>query len=403
MSGRTRTLIGFGVVGALLLFVPNLTEWLDAPGFYVTFLFTSFFWISQASSWNILTGYSGYFSFGQGAWFGIGVYTTGVLAGKEGWSFVAALPMAGILAGVAGLLLGLVVFRVRKLSGEIFALTTLAVAFVFASIARLWSFIDGGAGVFMTGTELPSFLGDDFRTAMYRMTLVVALGTVLVAYLIYESRLGWGLFAIRDDEQVARGLGVPAFRSKMIALGTNAFFAGLMGGVWALQIGFVTVDDVFNIRVPLFVILMAVLGGMSHWMGPVVGAVIIYTLTDRLNSAGLADVNQVLIGSLLIILVLGVREGIYLRLRARWLASGVVFFGAMAVLTVFDLTDSLIWDFMWAMLLTMVVALIPNGLWDWMAIAGRNIWNRMKSFGKSDDPGDGDPPEEPAMAEQAGS
>jgi len=215
----------------------------------------------------------------------------------------------------------------------------------------------------MTGTPLPEFLGD-FRTSMYRMTLVLALLTVLVAYLIFDSRLGWGLFAIRDDEEVARGLGVPVFRQKMIALGTNAFFAGLMGGVWALQIGFVTVDDVFNIRVPLFAILMAVLGGMRHWMGPVVGAAIIYTLTDRLNSAGLQDVNQVIIGALLIVLVLGVREGIYLRIRERWVAAAVIFFGAMAVLTIFDLTSSLIWDFSYSLLITMVMLLIPTPTWE---------------------------------------
>jgi branched-chain amino acid transport system permease protein len=356
-------LIGFAIVAVVLGLVPNVVEVLDAPGFYLTFLFTMFFWISQSSSWNILTGYSGYFSFGQGAWFGIGVYTTGILAVKHGWPFLIALPVAGLVAGAAGLLLGLVVFRLRRLSGEIFALTTLAVSFVLASVARLTSLIDGGRGIFMTGTPLPEFLGD-FRTSMYRMTLVIALLTVLTAYLIFESRLGWGLFSIRDDEEVARSLGVPTFRYKMTALGTNAFFGALMGGVWALQIGFVTVEDVFNIRVPLLVILMAVLGGMRHWMGPVVGAAIIYTLTDRLNSAGLADVNQLIIGGLLIVMVLGVREGIYLRIRARWIASGVMFFGAMAVLTVFDLTSSLIWDFSYALLITMVMLLIPTPLWE---------------------------------------
>lgn len=363
MTTRNKTLIGFAIAAVVLGLVPNVVDVLNAPGFYLTFMFTMFFWISQASSWNILTGYSGYFSFGQGAWFGIGVYTTGILAAKNGWPFLVALPVAGLVGGAAGLLLGLVVFRLRRLSGEIFALTTLAVSFVLASVARLTSLIDGGRGIFMTGTPLPEFLGD-FRTSMYRMTLVIALLTVLTAYLIFESRLGWGLFSIRDDEQVARGLGVPTFRYKMIALGTNAFFGALMGGVWALQIGFVTVEDVFNIRVPLLVILMAVLGGMRHWMGPVVGAAIIYTLTDRLNSAGLADVNQVIIGALLIVLVLGVREGIYLRIRARWVASAVIFFGAMAVLTVFDVTSSLIWDFSYALLITMVMLLIPTPLWE---------------------------------------
>ncbi len=363
MTSRTKTLIGFAVAAVVLGLVPNVVDVLDAPGFYLTFMFTMFFWISQSSSWNILTGYSGYFSFGQGAWFGIGVYATGILASKHGWPFLIALPVAGLVAGAAGLLLGLVVFRLRRLSGEIFALTTLAVSFVLASVARLTSLIDGGRGIFMTGTPLPEFLGD-FRTSMYRMTLVIALLTVLTAYLIFESRLGWGLFSIRDDEEVARGLGVPTFRYKMTALGTNAFFGGLMGGVWALQIGFLTVEDIFNIRVPLLVILMAVLGGMRHWMGPVVGAMIIYTLTDRLNSAGLADLNQVIIGALLIVLVLGVREGIYLRISARWIASGVIFFGAMAVLTAFDLTSSLIWDFSYALLITMVMLLIPTPLWE---------------------------------------
>jgi branched-chain amino acid transport system permease protein len=373
MSRRTKVVLGFAVVFVLLNLVPNLSQALDLPGFYLTFLFTAFFWIGQASSWNILTGYSGYFSFGQGAWFGIGVYTTGVLATKESWPFLAALPMAGIIALAAGLVMGLVVFRLRKLAGEIFALTTLAVAFVLAAVARMSSYIDKGRGIFMTGTPLPEFLGE-FREAMYRMTLLVALLTVLAAYLIYESRLGWGLFAVRDDETVAAGLGVPAFRYKMTALGANAFFSGLLGGVWALQIGFIGVEEVFNIRVPLFVILMSVLGGMRHWMGPVVGAVIIYTLTDRLNSAGevstplgtidFIDVNQIIIGGLLIVMVLGVREGIFLRMRDRWVTSTVAFAGTMAVLVAFDLTDSLVWDFAYSALVTVAPLLVPTRIYD---------------------------------------
>jgi branched-chain amino acid transport system permease protein len=363
MSSRARVLGGFLVAALLLAFIPELTEAIDLPRFYVIFLFTVFFWVAQASSWNVLTGYSGYFSFGQGAWYGIGVYTVAVLTGKHGWSFITALPMAGLMALVGGLLLGVVVFRLRQLTGEIFALTTLAVAFVLASLARISPAIDGGTGTFMTGTPLPSFLGE-FSTAMYRLTLVIMLLTVLAAYLTHDSRLGWGLFSIRDDEPVAGGLGVPVFRYKMVALGINAFFAGLMGGVWSLQLGFVTIDDVFNIRVPLFVILMTVLGGLGHWMGPVVGAVIIYTLSDRLNSAGLTDVNQIVIGSLLVVLALAVKEGVYVRLRDRWVTTLVTFFGVMAIITVFDITGSLISDFAIAMVATVLMMLIPKGVWE---------------------------------------
>lgn len=363
MTARARVLSVFGMVAVALFFFPALQEALDLPRFYVIFLFTVFFWVAQASSWNVLTGFSGYFSFGQGAWFGIGVYTVAVLSGKNGWSFMVAMPLAGLFALIGGLLLGVVVFRVRRLTGEIFALTTLAVAFVLASFARITPAIDGGTGTFMTGTPLPSFLGD-FTTAMYRMTLVIMLLTVLAAYLIYDSRLGWGLFSIRDDEAVAGGLGVPTFRYKMVALGVNAFFAGLMGGVWSLQIGFVTIEDIFNIRVPLFVILMSVLGGLGHWMGPVVGAVIIYTLSDRLNSAGLTDVNQIIIGTLLVVLALAVKEGVYVRLRRRWAASSILFFGLLVILTVFDVTDSLISDFAIAMVITALSLLMPERLWD---------------------------------------
>lgn len=362
MTSRSKTLLGFGLVAALLAFVPALQEALDLPRFYVIFLFTTFFWIAQASSWNVLTGFSGYFSFGQGAWYGIGVYTVAVLTNKHGWSFLAALPVAGLLALVVGLGLGVVVFRVRRLTGEIFALTTLAVAFVLASLARITTAIDGGTGIFMTGTPLPEFLGD-FTTAMYRMTMVIMLLTVLAAYLVHDSRLGWGLFSIRDDEPVAGGLGVPVFRYKMTALGINAFFAGLMGGVWSLQLGFVTVDDVFNIRVPLFVILMSVLGGLTHWMGPVVGAVIIYTLSDRLNSAGLTDVNQIIIGALLVVLALAVREGVYVRMRKRWLGSLLTFAGVMGLEALLDMNDSLISDFAYAAVVTVLMLLIPDSAW----------------------------------------
>ncbi len=369
MKSRRRALTGFAVAFLILLAVPHLAERMDWPGFYLTFMFTAFFWITQSSSWNMLTGYSGYFSFGQGAWFGVGVYTTAVLAGKQGWSFLAALPLAGFTALIVGLLLGLVVFRLRSLGGEIFALTTLAVAFVLAAIARIFAAIDGGRGAFMTSVPLPEFLGE-FRPAMYRMTLVIMMLTLVTAYLIYESRLGWGLFAIRDDEQVARGLGVPTFRYKMAALGANAFFGGLMGGVWALQIGFVTVEDVFSIRVPLFVILMSVLGGTRHWMGPVVGSLIIFTIVDRFNSAGFENFNQVFIGSLLILLVLAVREGIYLRIRERWVATASLFGLIIAASVIFN-SSSMVWKFLWALLGILLMALIPDRAWQKLALRRR--------------------------------
>ena len=309
-------------LAVLLWFAPDLKAVVDFPIFYLLFGYTLFFWIAQASSWNLFTGFSGYFSFGQGAFYGVGVYAVGVLVAKQGWPLLLSFIAGGVLSALLGLFIGLVVFRLRKLRGEIFALMTLAVAFVLGAVARVNSTIDGGQGIPLSSVPLPEALGD-FPAMMFRLGLIVATLAVLCAQFIQRSRLGWGLFSIRDDEDVAETLGVPTFRFKMAALGISTFLAGLSGAVHSLQISYITIEDVFNIRVPLLVILMSILGGTRHWMGPVLGAVVVYTLNDRLNGAGLQDVSDIVIGALLIIMIVLVKEGLYLRMQARPLRAVV--------------------------------------------------------------------------------
>ena len=118
---------------------------LHLPTFYESLLYLIFHWVVLAVSWNILSGYSGYFSFGHGAFYGLGVYTTAVLAGKWDWPFLATLPFAALVAAVFGVALGAVVFRVKRLRGELFALLTLAITFVVAMVI-LNTPIDGEIG-----------------------------------------------------------------------------------------------------------------------------------------------------------------------------------------------------------------------------------------------------------------
>lgn len=354
--------VAFLTAGLLLWLVPWLRAQLDFPVFYLIFLYFVFFWIAQASSWNMLTGYSGYFSFGQGAFYGVGVYTTATLVDKFDGNFLASLPLAGLNAALLGLGIGFAVFRQRKLRGELFALLTLAVALVVAAVIRNVDAIDGGYGVPLGQVPYPEFLGD-YSTMLYRLGLIIALLTVFVAYAIQHSRLGQGLFAIRDDEAVAEGLGVPTFRYKMVVLAISCFFAGLSGGLHALQINYVAVESVFNIRIPLFVILMSILGGRRHWLGPVLGAVIIYTLSDRFSSARLEFLNQIIIGSLLIVMVLFVREGIFARLQRRaWFALGL--FGLALVIQVLGgIGARLISQVAVAMLALIAALLLPDVLY----------------------------------------
>jgi len=349
----------FLAVGVSLLFVPNLRGVLDFPIFYLIFLYFIFFWIAQASSWNMFSGYSGYFSFGQGAFYGMGVYTTATLINRTGIPFIATLPLAGLFAALLAVFTGYIVFRLRSLRGELFALLTLALDFVLAAVVRRTNFIDGGFGITLGGVAYPEFLGT-VPEMIFRLGMIVALLTVFVSYAIYHSRFGQGLFAIRDDENVAEGLGVPTFRYKILIFAIASFFAGLSGGLHALQISYVTVEGIFNIRIPLFVILMAILGGRRHWLGPIFGAVIIYTLNDSFTSAQLEYFNDIAVGSLLIIMILFVREGIFERLRNRLIPGLVVLIGSFVIQLILPLEDTrLITQLAISMLVTISFLLLP--------------------------------------------
>ena len=140
-----------------------------------------FHWIVLATSWNILSGYSGYFSFGHGAFFGTGIYTTAVLAGK----FDCAVPVDAAGRGAAspallGVALGAVVFRVRRVRGELFALLTLAVTFVLATIV-LNTPIDGGPGVYLSARRRCPRSARRRRATFYLLALALAVATLMVA------------------------------------------------------------------------------------------------------------------------------------------------------------------------------------------------------------------------------
>ena len=328
-----RTLAAIAVVFGALAVLPYAGESIDLPAFYLAFLAGALFWIAQATSWNILSGFSGYFSFGQGAFFGVGAYTTAVLMGRHGLDFFVTLPIAGGLAIAVGLGVGALAFRLRSLRGEIFALLTLAVPFILGPLARISPAIDGGQGVRVPIPDAAEAVGG-FQPFIYLVSLAIAAVGVGLAFALQHSRTGWALFAIRDAEPVAEGLGVPTFRYKMAAIAINGGIAGLAGSVYALQVGFVTVEGVFNLTVPLFVIVMSVLGGRFHWLGPAIGAIVIHTLRDRLAAGGFEGLSLIILGLVLATLVLLAPEGLVARLRIRPRIVTVTAVGVIAVLAV---------------------------------------------------------------------
>ena len=299
-----KTVIGILAAGALLASVP----WLGVPAFYESFLYLLCHWMILALSWNILSGYSGYFSFGHGAFFGIGMYTSAGLAANLNWPFLWTLPAAALLAALLGMALGAVVFRVKSVRGELFALLTLAITFVVGTIV-LNTRIDGGPGIYLNSVAIPA-IGPTASSSIYLMALLGAVATLLISYRIQASRLGMGLFAIHDDEDVAEVMGVPTFRYKLLAFGISCALAGLAGGIHALFVSYVTAGETFTIVVPLTVVLMSVLGGTRHWAGPAVGAVAITCLMYFFTAGNNPIAGKAAVGVILVLVILFMPNGI---------------------------------------------------------------------------------------------
>jgi branched-chain amino acid transport system permease protein len=299
-----RALGGIVLAFAALATLPSV----GLPAFYDSFFYVLFFWISLATSWAILSGFAGYFSLGHAAFLGAGMYTSATLATKFGWPFLATIPAAAAVAALLGCGIGALVFRLPRLRGELFALMTLAVTFVLATVI-LNTPIDGGPGVYLSGVPVPKIVESE-SGSVYLLGLAMCVATLLIAWRISRSRFGLGLYAISDDEDVAEVKGVPTFRYKMSAFALSAGIAGAVGGIHAIYVGFVTVGETFGIAVPLSVVLMSVLGGARHWLGPAVGATLITVALFGFASTGLSILGRAVVAIMLIVAMLCLREGI---------------------------------------------------------------------------------------------
>jgi branched-chain amino acid transport system permease protein len=289
---------------------------LKPPAFFESFLYLVFLWVALATSWTILSGFSGYFSFGHGAFYGAGLYTTATLAGRFDMPVIWTWLAAGIVAALLGLAIGAIVFRLRRMRGEVFALLSLAVTFVLATII-LNTKIDGGPGIFLSGVTVPRIY-DSPNSTLYLFGLVIAAASMATAWAVQEARLGRALFAIHDDEDVAEVLGVPTYRYKLMALALSCFLAGIAGGIHAIFITYVTVAETFSITVPLFVILMSVLGGARHWLGPAIGATFVTALSYAFVGGEWAVAGRAVIGIVLILVILFLPHGVMGAIAARF-------------------------------------------------------------------------------------
>jgi branched-chain amino acid transport system permease protein len=245
---------------------------------------------------NILTGYTGQISLGHGAFMAIGGYTTAIMVGHHGVRDLWTIPLAGLIAGGAGLLFGVPALR---LSGLYLALATFAIAVALPAVLKKFDHFTGGTeGINLFGakgltdsfgTRAPdgkclqciTVLGRQlsFNDWLYYLTWTIAAVLFLVALLVLGGRLGRTFRAIRDSEVAAISSGVNLPLYKTLAFGLSAFYAGIAGSLFAIATTFVN-PDTFPIVLSLYLVIGAVISGLGSMWGILAGALFIQYVPD---------------------------------------------------------------------------------------------------------------------------
>jgi branched-chain amino acid transport system permease protein len=291
MAKRRSSLLWVAVLAVLVAF-----PLFEPPIFYVRLLGTVLLFVVLAESWNITGGYTGYVSFGHVTFFGIGAYVGALAFGWFGLPpYVATLP-AGLLAAIFAVIVG---FPTMRLRGPYFAIATLALGFVVQLAIGNLPFTGAGEGIVVRG-GMP-FQRYALEQAFYFSYLTIAALTVGAVFVIDRSKLGYGLRAIRDDQDAALSLGVGAMRLKLTAFALSSFFAGAVGAIYAHQVAYVSAPDVFTIDISIKSLVYAVVGGTSTVIGPIIGALFMEVLDIFLTTSALGAlrIDHIVFGILL--------------------------------------------------------------------------------------------------------
>jgi branched-chain amino acid transport system permease protein len=252
---------------------------------------------------NILTGYTGQISLGNGAFMAVGGYTTAILCGHHGWGELATIPVAALVAGAAGFLFGIPALR---LAGPYLALATFAIAVAVPSLAKRFDHFTGGS----SGITLPIRTGHYLYWASW---ICVGIGYV-VAWLVLRGRTGRAFRAVRDSEVAAVSSGVNLASYKTLAFGISAAYAGVAGALLAIGAAY-TNPDTFPVTLSLYLLIGVVVGGLGSLWGVIFGALFIeylpiYAQKTYFGFAFSKQAPSVVYGVVLILIMLVAPTGI---------------------------------------------------------------------------------------------
>jgi branched-chain amino acid transport system permease protein len=272
-------------------------------------VFTLLF-VGAASAWNMFSGYTGYMALGNAVFYGSGAYffanITDHLNLKGGVSLFAFVPMAGVFAGLVAIPVGWLALRTRK---HTFVVITIAIFFIFQLLAyNLTGLTNGSSGMQL---PIPPWNAATYNTYFYLAALVVAVVAIALSWLVKRSGFGLELFAIRDDEDRAAGLGVRTTRVKLATFVLTGFVTGMCGAIYAYYLGSIYPPFAFEAIFDVTIALMAFVGGLGSVTGPVIGALIIEPVqqyfTLRFTGGGL---SLILFGVLFLAVIRFLPDGI---------------------------------------------------------------------------------------------
>jgi branched-chain amino acid transport system permease protein len=260
---------------------------------------------AMASSWNILGGYTGYISLGHNVFFCIGGYFSGMILAYTGISSIITAPLAGLVAGAIGYLIGLVTLRMR---GPTFIISSIALLMVARILFDNWHFVGGSNGVSLP----PIGLGPQWaKIPYYYAFLVLAAVTVWCSYRIKHSKFGLGLRAISQDEVKAESAGIDTRLYKTLVFAISAFFVSVAGAVWGEYLTYIRPNIFLIILVAANLVLMCILGGKGTVAGPVVGTVVFVAFNEiSLIVMGASEINLLVTGVIMVVTLLFFPAGI---------------------------------------------------------------------------------------------
>jgi ABC-type branched-subunit amino acid transport system ATPase component/ABC-type branched-subunit amino acid transport system permease subunit len=285
---RRRILIT-GLILAAIVAAALVPTYAGQYGLLVAFEIVQLAALSQA--WSLLAGYGGIVSLAVAAFVGVGSYGTAEVAFREGWGVVPSVLAGGLVAVVFALVVSVPMLRFR---GLYFTIGSLVLAEALGIFMSNFSGFGGNTGITLPGTA-PSL------NTIYLYSLVIAVAATAIVALLVRSRLGLGLKAIRDDQDVAERVGVRTFRTKLTAFVISAFVMGIVGGLQAQWTGYIEPTGSFALDWTVNTVNAAIIGGVGTIVGPLAGSAISVEISQRL--ANYPTIHLIILGVLLIVVI----------------------------------------------------------------------------------------------------